>query len=225
MAREDITREITKITEDEALIQASLRFSENMKKYSPDIQVAMGITMVNVSQGCPWGITSEANREFMSILPSLKSSSHVNAYKLAKHPGRGSEEKYIVLVSLSDMIKILEKEAMGVVTMEDLKKAKVRHDEALKRFYTFLQEGRYGNIAIYSLNKSGEIIASGRRYPAFSITLGELVSACMTYNYNIVVGKESLRPNIINANLERTYKNLVVAPSENGLFIKIAKMG
>ena len=223
--RNDIPKDIAKITEDEAFLQASLKFSERMTGYPKDIQVAMGITMLNVAAGCPWGITSETNKEFMSILPSLKTSSHVKAYKLAKHPGRGAEDKYIVLVNLKEMITILDREAKGIITSEDLKNAVKRHDDAIKRFYAFLQEGRYGDVAIYSLNKGQDIIASGRRYPAFSITLSELVSACMTFNYNIVFGKDKVRPDVVNKNLEKAYSNMLVAPSENGIFIKIAKIG
>ena len=223
MSQRDLPKDIAKYTTDEGFLRASREFSERMKTYPRDIGVAMGVTMVNLAIGCPWGITTSANREFMDAMPEMMRSSDVDVYRLAKSRGVGGETKYIVLVNLKKMLGILDREARGLITGQEIQAALRRHDESVTRLNKFLAEGRQGDIAIFILIKSTDIIADGRRYPAFAVTLSELIYACMIHGYSFVFGKEKVSPNALGNKLEKVYQNLVVAPSENGIFVKIAR--
>lgn len=212
---------------------ASLEFSKRMKKYPPEVQIAMGIVMVNTMKGCPWGITTSRNREFMSAYEKglFQNSSYVSAHKIRRQPGIQNEDKYLVMVSMSKFIEILNKESpLGMMfTKEDFDSALERRNENINALQMFLSKGKVGMIGIFSLNDCNEVVVNGKRYPAFAVTLVDLVSYCQMYGYKFVFPKkdnnsfESLNPSVVLEKADIAYSLMPVAPSGNALFIRIGK--
>lgn len=216
------------LEEDELLRQASREFSQRMKSYPVDIQIAVPIVMLNIIKGCPWGIVSSENKDFMAHLTDLRKSKYVAAYKLAGHNGRNRKDKYLVVANFKTMMGILLKEGKGIVEPADIEFASKKRDGALNRLRSFLSSGRFGAIAIFSSISSAEIIADGRRYPAFDVTLFDLIKECIKYKRNFVFGENSVEPDVLldmyqKGQIDKVFETLQVAPSENGLFIFIDK--
>lgn len=213
---------------EEQLRQASIEFSQKMKSYPIDIQVVMPIVMVNTVKGCPWDIASSDDKEFMDHIDDIRRSKNASVFKIAAHNGKGRKDKYLVIADFNTIISVLDRNARGIVSKEDLEKAMTKRQNALKRISEYLEKGRFGAIAIFSTIASSEIIADGRRYPAFDITLTDLISLCKKYKRNFVFGQNSVTPDVLiemaqKGQIDKVYESLQVAPSENGLFITIDK--
>ena len=208
----------------DSTVRASLIFSKRMEKYDPEIKVAMGVVMLNLIKGCAWGITTEENPEFMKNLERFKTSEVVEAHKLKKISGVGAEQKYLIIAPMKYMISILNKEAGGVMfSQRDLDKAIERHDKAIRDLQAFMSKNKQGTIGIFNLNGCSEVIVNGKVYPAFSVTLLELIGFCKVYQYYFLVGGKKYTPEHIAKNLENIYPLMAPAPSGNALFITICK--
>lgn len=200
-------------------------FAERMKKYPIDIQIAMGITMMNVMKGCPWGITTSRNREFMNALPEIQKSQNVNAFKISgAQKGLHREDKYLVLVSQQFIINILNKEAGGAIyNQEDYNHAIQKRNSAVEAFSEFLKKGNVGTIGIFNTNEGHSIIADGKNYPAFSVTLNDLLTYCAMYGYSLNVQGVKISMQTAQKNIIKLYESLQVAPNGHALFISITR--
>jgi hypothetical protein len=201
-------------------------FSERMKKYPLEIQVAMGITMQNVMKGCPWGITTSKNPEFMRALPNIKNSKNpVKAYKISgTQKGLHNEERYIMLVSQEMIVEILNKEAGGMLfDQADFNHAIQKRNNSIKELYDFLQKGKSGIIGIFNTNECNNIVVNGVNYPAFAVSLQDLFSYCATCGYGIYVAGRAISAKVASENLDKVYESLQVAPNGHALMIKVVK--
>lgn len=212
--------------------KASLEFSRRIKKYPLEVQIAMGVVMINIVKGCPWGIATSRNREFMNAYEKgvFNNKPNVSAFKIRKQPGVMNEDKYLVLVDMKEFISILNKESpLGLMfTKEDFIKAIARREEALNNLDKFLKKGNFGEIGIFNLNDCSEVVVNGKRYPAFAVTLADLASYCTLYGYNFKFPTrngniESLKPSVVLQRADVAYSLMPVAPSGNAMFIRIGK--
>lgn len=208
---------------DPRAIKAGEIFASRMESYPKEIQIAMGVTMSNIMKGCPWGIVTGENKEFMASRELFAKSNVVSAYQIKSQPGLGKEDKYLILTTMKTMVNILNKEGFGVFEKKELDHALKKRDDAIKGITKFLQSGKIGEIGIFSTNESKEIVINGVSYPAFAITLVDLISYCTMYNYCFLIGGKRFKPEVLMKNIDKVYQNLQPAPSGNALLIKIVR--
>lgn len=218
--------------DDRATYEASLEFSRRLKKYPPEIGIAMGVVLLNLMKGNNWGIASDRNRSFMEAYnKGYFSRGSVRAYKIRRQPGLGSEEKYLVVVDMMKFIDILNTESPlgSMYTKEDLGNALKRRQMSLNQLATFLSKGAEGEIGIFNLNSASEIIINGKRYPSFAVTLTDLITYCVKFGYDFIFptkdgrGVERISPNVVMNNMKTSLSLMPVAPSCNALIVHIAK--
>lgn len=200
-------------------------FSERMEKYPIEIRVAMGITMQNVMKGCPWGITTSKNQEFMRALPAIQKSNQVNAFKLSDtQKGLHREDRYILLVSQKLIVDILNKEAGGMLfDQNDFNHALQKRNNAIGELNDFLKKGKVGTIGIFNTNECHNIVAGGVNYPAFAVSLLDLLTYCAMYGYGLMVKGQKINTTVAANNIEKLYASLQVAPNGHALMISITR--
>lgn len=215
--------------EEARLRRAGEEFSRRMKtNYPPEYDVAMGIVLPNLMKGCPWGITTGKNLAFMkninAFIPKAGDSRRVvSAYKLSRMKGRESEDRYLVMVSFDVFINILNKEGGGVFDRRDLEHAKKKRTDALNELVKFLKAGKIGTIGIFNTNEDHCIVADGVEYPAFSVTLVELLSYCSLLGYGLMVLGNKISTTVALNNIEKLYETLQPAPNGHALMISITR--
>lgn len=200
--------------EDLKYQKAAEMFTKRMEAYPLEEQIAIGLVMRNILNGCTW--------EFVRNNPDVRKNAALFAG--SKHCSLlPIKNGHIVTMTMQRVLEILNKEASGLLRPKDLELASRHRQEALVALDKKMKEGYEGKIGIFCTNDSTSITIKGKRYPAFAITLQELLSVCIRNRYGLMLGK--LRtPGEVAANAEAVVKLLDLAPSSNALMIQIAKM-
>lgn len=213
------------LTEEE-IRKAGEIFSKRMQKDPREIRIAVGLTMTNViSKGCPWATVPASNVEFMNALDDINKSQHVNAYKIGgSQKGKGKEDMYLMLVSQKLVVDIVNKEAGAMIyDQKDFIHAIKKRDSALAELKEFLEKGKVGTIGIFNTNEGHNIIADGVNYPAFAVTLIDLLSYGAVYGYSLMVKGHKISMKTAASKIEGLYENLQVAPNGHALMISITR--
>lgn len=204
-----------------AIEEAGKRFDEAMKKYSPDIYTGIGIVMTNIPNGCSWGFISGANREFEKSLHIFENSDKV-VVKALGQDSKGVGKGWLVNIPMDLTLKILDAEAKGLISSEDLENAKKHRQDAILSLDKFMKKGKEGRIGIFSTNDTKNITVNGKTYPAFTVTLDDLLALCVRNNYKLNLGAPRT-PAEVNNVKDAVLSKLMLAPSGNALLIDICK--
>ena len=216
---------------EEFLEMQATAFANHMMKY-PVANLVMPGTLENLMSGCPWGFFSgsAANRDFVRGLEDIKNSKYFQVYELRQGVGKYREKEYLVISDMKYMTGILSEvywyprgQKERLYTEEDLKRALNKRQENIRSFAEFLKVATAGYIGIYNLNKGMEIVMDAKSYPAFAITLPDAMTLCKLQGFSMVVAGKKVNPDFILQKQDIVFKNLMLAPSRNALFIQISR--
>jgi len=200
---------------DRMLAAASMRFADELQKYPIEVAVGVGIVIPNLVNGCSWGFVNDSNEEFKKCLNAIQSNPNMSAYRV-----KGG---YLFNMDMSYLVSILTKVAGGFVTKRDLELAVQHRKQSLAYLEKFLKKGVGGKIGIYNLNDSPRITVQGVSYPAFCVTMPDLLAACVRSGYGLKLGGKVRTPGQVNSHILQVVEKLEIAPSGNALFIEVCK--
>ncbi len=200
---------------DQMLAAASIRFANELQKYPQEVAVGVGVVIPNLVNGCSWGFVNDSNEEFIKCLGAIQSNPNMSAYKI-----KGG---YLLNMNMDYLVSILTKVASGYVTKRDLQLAVEHRRQSLAYLEKFLKKGVGGKIGIYNLNDSPRITVQGVTYPAFCVTIPDLLAACVRSGYGLKLGGSVRTPGQVNSHLLQVVERLEIAPSGNALFIEVCK--
>lgn len=194
---------------------AAIRFANELQKYPLEVAVGVGIIIPNLVNGCSWGFVNDTNEEYKKCLKSIQSNSNMSSYKI-----KGG---YLVNINMDYLLSILGKIASGYVTPKDLQIAGEHRRKALLDLEKFMKKGGSGKIGIYNLNDSPRITVKGVSYPAFCVTMPDLLTMCVRNGYGLKLGNTLRTPNQVAHHIAQVIPKLEIAPSGNALFIEISR--
>lgn len=195
---------------------AAARFADSLQKYPIEVAVGVGIVLPHLVNGCSWGFVTETNTEYVKILEDIQKNSNMSSYKV--------NGGYLFNMNMDYLLGILRQVAGGLVTAKDLEIASQHRQKALADLEKFLQKGGLGKIGIYNLNDSPRITVKGQSYPAFCVTLMDLLAICTRNGYGLKLGGKVRTPNEVAQHAIQVVEKLEIAPSANALFIEVAKL-
>ena len=196
--------------------RAAIRFAEELQKYPIEVAVGVGIVIPNLVNGCSWGFVTDTNSEYVKILDNIKANPNMASYKI--------KNGYLLTINMDYLLSILSKVAGGYVTNKDLQIASEHRQKALQDLEKFMQKGGSGKIGIYNLNDSPRITVKGVSYPAFCVTMNDLLSLCVRNGYGLKLGNAVRTPNQVSEHAVQVVEKLEIAPSGNAMFIEISKL-
>lgn len=200
--------------EDAMAQQAAEQFAQNMAKYPIEEQIAVGLVSKNILNGCSWEFVRN-NQDVRRNEVAFKKSEHCNLIK--------NKTGYIVTIAFKRILEILAKEGMGIFNKKDLEIASKHREAAFISLDKKMKKGYNGKIGIFCTNDSTSITINGTTYPAYAVTLQEMLSLCARNNYGCVMG--GIRTaNEVAAKHDQVMQILDLAPSGNALLIEIQKL-
>lgn len=200
---------------NQAVEAAAIRFANELQKYPLEVAVGVGIIIPNLVNGCSWGFVNDSNDEYKKCLKAIQSNENMSSYKI-----KGG---YLVNMNMDYLLSILSRIASGYVTPKDLQIASEHRRKALVDLEKFMRKGGSGKIGIYNLNDSPRITVQGVSYPAFCVTMPDLLALCVRNGYGLRLGGNMRTPNQVASHIDQVIPRLQIAPSGNALFVEIAK--
>lgn len=201
-------------SKNEAL--AAQKFAESLQKYPTEVQVGVGIVLPELMNGCSWGFVPDTNDEYKRVLEDIGKNRNMSSIKV--------QGGFLYSIDMSYLLSVLGNVASGLYTKQDLEIASRHRMEALNALEKFLRKGETGKIGIYSLNDSPRITVKGVSYPAFCVTMQDLLSACVKNGYGLKLGNTVRTPGEVLSHAVQVVERLEIAPSKNALFIEVAKL-
>lgn len=195
---------------------AAVKFATELQKYPVEVAVGVGIVIPNLVNGCSWGFITDENSEFVKVLDNIKRNPNMSVFKI-----KGG---YLLNINMDYLLSILSKVAGGYVTNEDLRIASEHRQKALLDLDKFMKKGGSGKIGIYNLNDSPRITVKGISFPAFCVTMPDLLALCTRNGYGLKLGSSVRTPNVVAEHMVQVVEKLEIAPSKNALFIEIGSL-
>lgn len=193
--------------------RAAEAFANRMLTYPIEEQIGVGLIAKNVINGCSWEFTRN-NIDIKKHIADFDKSEVCSVFPV--------KNGHLVSMPLTYIVGVLNKEAKGLFDQRDLQMAQRHRQEALILLDKKMKEGYTGKIGIYCTNDSTSITIDGTRYPAYAVTLPELLTVCIRNNYGLMLGGYR-KPTEVSAKAAMVIKNLDIAPSGNALMIDIVK--
>lgn len=207
---------------DPRLERASQQFAENLEKYPAEEQYAVGVISKNVLNGCSWEFVRK-NSEVLHLIDAFNKNPNCSIQEVTYNP-HAKVTGYLVYMNLSYLCSLLGKEAPGLLNQRDLSLASEHRKEAILALAKKMQSGYKGRIGIFCTNDSQSITVDGKTYPAYAVSLKELLQVCQRCNYGIIMDNAVRTPSQVAQRENYVMKNLIVAPSSNALFVNIAPL-
>lgn len=207
---------MSNVMNDKYLEAAAVKFANELNKYPTEIAVGVGVILPNLINGCSWGFVNDSNVEFKKCLSAIQSNENISALKITGG--------YLVNINMDYLLQLLEKIAKGCVTTRDLQIASNHRRKALLDLEKFMKKGGSGKIGIYNLNDSPRITVNGISYPAFCVTMPDLLTMCVRNGYGLKLGGVVRTANQVASHIEKVVNRLEIAPSGNALFVEITKL-
>jgi hypothetical protein len=202
---------------------AAEQFARNMSKYPVEEQIAINSISANALNGCSWEFVRR-DVDIMKNMDAFKNSKNVSLYEVTYSHDRGIRG-YLVCMDFSYMLNIFMKEAPGLFEAKELERIRELHTKALQKLGKLLAGKVFrGRIGIYCTNDGTTITKDGVTYPAFPVSLLELLQVCKQCGYGVVVDNISRNPDEVWKRAPAFLKASTVAPSSNALFIDIAPL-
>lgn len=195
---------------------AAVKFATELQKYPVEVAVGVGVVLPNLVNGCSWGFVTGTNTEFVKVLDNIKRNPAMGYFKI-----KGG---YLLNIDMGYLLNILSKIAGGYVTNEDLRIASEHRQKALADLEKFFKRGGSGKIGIYNLNDSPRITVKGEGYPAFCVTMQDLLVMCIRNGYGLRLGNAVRQPKQVADHMIQVVEKLEIAPSGNALFIDVEKL-
>lgn len=200
---------------NQAVEAAAIRFANALQSYPAEVAVGVGIVIPNLVNGCSWGFVNDSNAEFKKCLNAIHSNPNMFAFKI--------KNGYLLNMNMDYLVSILSKVASGYVTDRDLQIAIRHRQKALSDLEKFFKKGGSGKIGIFNLNDSPRITVKGVSYPAFCVTLPDLLAMCVRNGYGLKLGAKVRTPGEVSNKLLQVVERLEIAPSGNALFVEVCR--
>lgn len=210
-------------SEEARLQQAAEQFAANMTKYPVEEQFAVSAISKNVVNGCSWEFVRNSP-EIAKILDRFQSNPHVSAQEVTYAHDKGIRG-YLVSMDFQYMLQLLNKEAPGLFSANNLEYISKHRQEAVTGLAKLMAGKKFkGRIGVYCTNDSSTITKDGKSYPAFAVTFVELLQVCQKCGYGVVASGISRAPADVLQRATAMIKAATVAPSSNALFFDIAPL-
>lgn len=185
---------------DRGLEVAAKRFEQNLAKYPPEEQIAVGVISKNVITGCSWEFTS-MNADIKNNAQAMVASKNCDIFevtfrkqiingKLKRTPG------YMISMPFNYICQLLLKEAPGLIDQNVINQASERKKESVLALAGLLNKeckktalagsANVLRIGIYGTNDSRQVVVNGRKFNAFAVTFKELMEICTRYGYGVL---------------------------------------
>ena len=196
-------------------VQAAQRFAQALSKYPSEVVTGVGLVIQNIPNGCTWAFVKDGNVDYEKQIEAIKNNSYMDSIKI-----RGG---YLYSIKFDYLMSVLRKVAVGYVNDKELQIASEHRQKALVDLDKHMKKGKVGKIGIYNLNDSSNVVVDGVRYPAFCVTIQDLLTLCVRNGYYLKLGNSKRTPEQVHKRLVEVVSRLEVAPSANALFIEITK--
>lgn len=203
--------------------QLSQQFADNLAKYPIEEQIATGLVSKNMLRGCSWEFVRN-NPDIARNIEAFRNNPNVSAQEVT-YSRSPVMTGYLVYIRLDYVLQVLTKEAPGLIEKQEVEYAVRHHRDAIVELQKLMSSGYRGSIGIYCTNDSQTITIRGKSFPAFAITLNELLQICARSNYGLEIGGAVRRPNEVQQRADAVIKASTVAPSSNALLFEIAPLG
>lgn len=214
---------MSNVNQNAQLEAASQRFAENLSKYPIEEQLAVNAISKNVLNGCSWEFVRQTT-EFKRHLEEFRANPNVSVQEVM-YNHQNKTGGYLVYMNLSYLCNILNKEAPGLINAKDLEMASKHREEAVESLYKKMQSKSFrGRIGIFCTNDSQSITVSGKTYPAYAVSLREMLQVAERCGYGVEVAGAVRQPEDVLKREDAVLKSLTVAPSSNAIFIDIAPL-
>lgn len=216
---------MSNVNQNANLQAASEKFAENLAKYPIEEQLAVGAISKNVLNGCSWEFVRQTS-DYRKHLEEFKANPNVSVQEVVyNHQAKTKVTGYLVYMNLSYLCNLLNKEAPGLINQKDLELASKHREEAVESLYKKMKDRTFkGRIGIYCTNDSQSITVSGKTYPAYAVSLREMLQVAERCGYGVEVAGAVRRPSDVLAREDAVLKAMTVAPSSNAMFIDIAPL-
>lgn len=201
---------------------AAQRFAENLSKYPIEEQIAVGAISKNVLNGCSWEFIRKS-KDFLETRDRFKQNPNVSLQEVVYDHHKGVSG-FLVCMHMKYLCNLLAKEAPGLIRPEDLQRANKHRQDAILSLYNKMKTGYKGRIGIYCTNDSQSITIQGKTFPAYAVTLLEMLQVADNAGYGVLVNGSVRAPRDVASHEDAVLKALEVAPSGNALFINIGPM-
>ena len=204
--------------------KAAQQFAENLSKYPIEEQIVVGAISKNVINGCSWEF-KRMDQELRQNFDAIKNNPNCDI-KRVTYSKKSGIYGYLVYMNFTYLCNLLNTSAPGLIDAATLKEASQHRQEAIVSLASKMQSRKIkGLIGIYCTNDSQTITVQGKVYPAYAISLKELLQVCTRCNYGVVMNGAVRTPNQILQREDFVMENLLVAPSSNAMFIEVAPLG
>ena len=191
--------------------------AKKAQKLPASVQYAIVQVLPNILNGAFWGFTDMA---------SIKTHYDVLAQDKNITPRKLGDNTCLLEVNPAYIIKAIQMVDNQAVTEADLNNMQKSMAEAKIDFEKFLikmgKKGNFGGaIGIYCTNDTTTIRNKGNAYPAFRLSMGDVLSRLATYGYTIQVGGNFITPQQAMQSGQALWDSVVLSPTKTGLFINI----
>lgn len=196
------------------------RAKENAKKAKQlpaSVQYAVVQALPNILNGAFWGFTS---------MQSVKAHYEELLHDKNITPRKLGNTACLLEVNPAYLVKAIQIIDSNALTQEDMNNIKKSMAEAQIDFEKFLirsgkKGGFSGTIGIYCTNDTTSIKNKGVSYPAFRLSMGDVLSRLATYGYTIQVGNNFITPQQAMQSGQALWDSVILSPTKTGLFINI----
>ena len=196
-------------------MDAAKRFAIALSNYPSEVSFGVCSVIPNLPNGCSWTFIKEGDVSHEKLIKSINNNKKMESIKI-----RGA---YLYCIDMDHLLNILSKVGQGYITDGVLKMASEHRQKALASLEKFMRSGKVGKIGIYNLNDTNNVVVNGIRYPAFCVTIQDLLALCVRNGYCLKLGQVKRTPKQVYERLADVVGRLEVAPSNNALFIEITK--
>lgn len=195
--------------------------AKRAKQMSTGVQYAITTCLQNISNGAFWGFTTldGVKKHADSI---REASPKIIARKLGNACLIEVEPEFLI----SSIIKI-DPNILTNKDVADINQAKAEAHMAFERFLIArgkaqAKEGKAyeGVIGIYCTNDVTTIASKGISYPAFRLSIGDVLQYLSRYGYMIKCGGQYVTPNAASGN-PQLFESMQLSPTKTGIFTSI----
>lgn len=204
---------------DRNVNQDAINFAKALSAFPPEVSLGVGIVIPNFVNGCSWGFVSDTNTVYKDYIERINKNPNMSSIKI--------NGGYLLTMNMDYLLGVLSKTVKGsYITNRDLDIASKHRQKALEELDKFLRKGIKGKqrVGIYSLNDCARVTVKGVNFPAFCVTMPDLMALCLKYGYGFVLGGQIRSVNQVSSHIMKVVERLDIAPSRNALFVDIAKM-
>lgn len=196
------------------------RARENAKKAQQlpaSVQYAIVKVLPNILNGAFWGFTDL--RDIKAHYDALMQDKNITPRKLGANA-------CLLEVNPAYIIKAIQMVDNQTITDADLNTMQKAMAEAQIDFEKFLirmgKRGTFsGTVGIYCTNDTTSIAYKGKSYPAFRLSMGDVLTRLSAYGYKIKVGNAFVTPQQATQSGQVLWDSVELSPTKTGLFINI----